>query len=370
MSQENRTLRTRGEEFVANASKLNRQLGDLQSRRDDLARRVEELEATLAQETAAHAKLKAAHLDATEAHRLTASNLREELSSMTARSDAAERLLAEAREKLRERDAEIRGFEQRALESSLAAKSKDGSWSLQNEKLQDSRTPAIPLACRSRHCARCARSAVERTCQGVGIGIAARRRRQRLSAKRNSHWRAGSRQRKRNGRSSRRDWRSSRNSLRPNRARAPSPKARCRPRDRSAALGATRWKARRAPRRKNRHLKPARARSPACAGNRTPALERAAFWLKWSRLGFRDQSRSDSTCWLGGGQQGMPKPYSQDLRDRVIDAVESGRDEPPRSGARRYAISESVAIKWLERVERDGFSRESLSGTAATGRPG
>jgi crescentin len=33
--------------------------------------------------------------------------------------------LAEAREKLRERDAEIRGFEQRALESSLALKAKE-----------------------------------------------------------------------------------------------------------------------------------------------------------------------------------------------------------------------------------------------------
>ena len=29
----------------------------------------------------------------------------------------------------------------------------------------------------------------------------------------------------------------------------------------------------------------------------------------------------------------MPKPYSQDLRDRVIDAVEEGRNEPPRGGA-------------------------------------
>ena len=125
MAQENRTLRTRSEEFVANASKLNRQLSDLQSRRDDLARRVEELEATIAQESATHTKLKAAHLDAAEGHRLTASNLREELSSMSSRSEAAERLLAEAREKLRERDAEIRGFEQRALESSLALKAKD-----------------------------------------------------------------------------------------------------------------------------------------------------------------------------------------------------------------------------------------------------
>ena len=81
------------------------------------------------------------------------------------------------------------------------------------------------------------------------------------------------------------------------------------------------------------------------------------FWLE-SRLGFPNQSRSDSTCWLGGGQQGMPKPYSQDLRDRVIDAVERG-EMSRRAAARRYAISESVAIKWLERVERDG-SREPV----------
>ena len=46
---------------------------------------------------------------------------------MTSRSEAAERLLAEARESLRERDAEIRGFEQRALETSLALKSKDAA---------------------------------------------------------------------------------------------------------------------------------------------------------------------------------------------------------------------------------------------------
>ena len=36
-------------------------------------------------------------------------------------------------------------------------------------------------------------------------------------------------------------------------------------------------------------------------------------------------ARFDSTCWLGGGQQEMAKPYSQDLRDRVIEAVERGR---------------------------------------------
>jgi transposase len=54
----------------------------------------------------------------------------------------------------------------------------------------------------------------------------------------------------------------------------------------------------------------------------------------------------------------MPKPYSQDLRDRVIDAVERG-EMSRRAAARRYEISESVAIKWLERVERQG-SREPV----------
>ena len=40
----------------------------------------------------------------------------------------------------------------------------------------------------------------------------------------------------------------------------------------------------------------------------------------------------------------MPKPYSQDLRDRVIGAVE--RDEMSRRAAgRRYEVSESLAIK-------------------------
>ena len=52
----------------------------------------------------------------------------------------------------------------------------------------------------------------------------------------------------------------------------------------------------------------------------------------------------------------MAKAYSQDLRDRVIDAVKRG-EMSRRAAARRYEISESVAIKWLERVERDGSPR-------------
>jgi transposase len=54
----------------------------------------------------------------------------------------------------------------------------------------------------------------------------------------------------------------------------------------------------------------------------------------------------------------MAKPYSQDLRDRVIDAVERG-EMSRRAAARHYLVSESVAIKWLERLERHG-SREPV----------
>ena len=125
LTQENRSLRMRLEEFVANVSKLDRQLNELEGRREDANRRLEELEAAVSQEATAHAKLKAAHLDATETHRLAVSRLKEDLGAMNARSQAAERLLAEARAELRERDSAIRGLEQRAVETALVVKSKE-----------------------------------------------------------------------------------------------------------------------------------------------------------------------------------------------------------------------------------------------------
>jgi hypothetical protein len=58
--------------------------------------------------------------------------------------------------------------------------------------------------------------------------------------------------------------------------------------------------------------------------------------------------------------------YSQELPDRVINAVEKGAMSR-RAAARRYEISGSIAVKWLERL--NGMVRERLSGTAAIGRP-
>ncbi len=48
----------------------------------------------------------------------------------------------------------------------------------------------------------------------------------------------------------------------------------------------------------------------------------------------------------------MPRPYSQDLRDRVIGAVEAGRSA--RSAARVFGVSASTAVKWVQRWRRTG----------------
>jgi len=48
----------------------------------------------------------------------------------------------------------------------------------------------------------------------------------------------------------------------------------------------------------------------------------------------------------------MGKAYSQDLRDRVIEAVEKGMS--CRAAARRFGVSESTAIKWVQRYRATG----------------
>jgi len=49
----------------------------------------------------------------------------------------------------------------------------------------------------------------------------------------------------------------------------------------------------------------------------------------------------------------MAGAYSQDLRDRVINAVVVG-GMSRRAAAARFGVSESSAIKWVERFERSG----------------
>jgi transposase len=57
----------------------------------------------------------------------------------------------------------------------------------------------------------------------------------------------------------------------------------------------------------------------------------------------------------------MTASYSQDLRNRVIDAVlADGMSR--RSAARRFGISESAAIKWVQRAERTGSRKPMAMG--------
>ena len=57
----------------------------------------------------------------------------------------------------------------------------------------------------------------------------------------------------------------------------------------------------------------------------------------------------------------MAGAYSQDLRDRVIDAVARG-GMSRRGAATRFGVSDSVAIKWLERFERTGVRAAAKMG--------
>jgi transposase len=57
----------------------------------------------------------------------------------------------------------------------------------------------------------------------------------------------------------------------------------------------------------------------------------------------------------------MASAYSQDLRDRVIDVVIRG-GMSRRAAAVRFGVSESSAIKWVQRFERAGSRAASKMG--------
>jgi transposase len=48
----------------------------------------------------------------------------------------------------------------------------------------------------------------------------------------------------------------------------------------------------------------------------------------------------------------MGRAYSQDLRDRVIEAVEAGQS--CNAAAKRFGLSISCAVKWLQRYRLEG----------------
>ena len=56
----------------------------------------------------------------------------------------------------------------------------------------------------------------------------------------------------------------------------------------------------------------------------------------------------------------MPKAYSADLRERVIEAVEMGASR--HEAADRFEISVSSAVKWLQRWRKSGSAAAKLRG--------
>jgi putative transposase len=57
----------------------------------------------------------------------------------------------------------------------------------------------------------------------------------------------------------------------------------------------------------------------------------------------------------------MVKPYSEDLRERVIAAVEEG-ELSRREAARRYRVSVASAVKWLQHYRQTGRTKPRAMG--------
>src|SRR5437763_558145 len=69
-------------------------------------------------------------------------------------------------------------------------------------------------------------------------------------------------------------------------------------------------------------------------------------------LGFPNHPVSDSPCWLGRRPAWMGKPYSLDLRQRVVAAIEGGMSR--NQAAKQFGVAISTAIGWMQRVEETG----------------
>src|SRR4051812_27974306 len=59
-----------------------------------------------------------------------------------------------------------------------------------------------------------------------------------------------------------------------------------------------------------------------------------------------------SRCWLGVEASTMPRPYSQDLRDRVVVSVAGGRSR--RATAKLFSVSVATVARWSQRFRTTG----------------
>jgi transposase len=123
-------------------------------------------------------------------------------------------------------------------------------------------------------------------------------------------------------------------------------------------------------------------RTTRCAGSSATASSRASATLSVDELmrltaalaAERNQDTADVfrlLLLIRFLERTMPKPYSVDLRARVIGEVETGASR--REAAERYGISPSVVVIWVQRFEGAGSvsakpsGRQHLAAGAARG---
>jgi len=123
--QEDRALRTRIEEQSKQLFRATRQLAELETRHAEASRRAGELEGALAVESAAVVTLRNQYQAEMDDHRASFAALQVNLSATGARAAAAERLLGEARQELREQLSEVRQLQRQQLDSASAAKAQE-----------------------------------------------------------------------------------------------------------------------------------------------------------------------------------------------------------------------------------------------------
>src|ERR1700686_2120096 len=70
-------------------------------------------------------------------------------------------------------------------------------------------------------------------------------------------------------------------------------------------------------------------------------------------LGFPNRAGSESTCWLGWRPGWMGKPYSMDLRERVVGAVETGGLSCHQAAA-QFGVGVSRPIVGVRRLRETG----------------
>ena len=64
----------------------------------------------------------------------------------------------------------------------------------------------------------------------------------------------------------------------------------------------------------------------------------------------------------------MPKPYSMDLRERVVSAVDGGLSR--REAASRFGVGVSTAIGWVRRFRETGSVAPGQMGATSRSRSG